>query len=99
MKSQRDKILELLKTNDKVNSYDLTYFHSIKQAPTRVYELRQLGHQILSSAPLKNGSIDYYLDTQETLQTSLKSQPEGAKTERKPIGWDFRGNTAFPIYE
>lgn len=44
-----------------VNSHDLTYIHSIKQAPTRIKELKEKGFQIVKSKPHKNKSVTYYL--------------------------------------
>lgn len=60
--TQQNKILNLLKQMGSVgiNSYDLTYIHSIKQAPTRVKELRLQGYSIISK-PLSNRSVQYIL--------------------------------------
>lgn len=60
MKSQQDKILNLLKTKGSVNSFDLTYIYGIKQAPTRIKELRNQGYTIISK-PAKNKSVQYFL--------------------------------------
>ena len=88
MKSQRDKILELLKSNEKVNSYELTYKYHIKQAPTRVYELRELGYDIYTSPANADGSVDYSL----LKKTPLKTQPEGT------FKWIYEGNIARKVY-
>lgn len=57
--SQRDRIMGLLRRGP-VNSYDLTYRHHIKQAPTRIFELRKRGVQILSKKRADH-SVDYHL--------------------------------------
>lgn len=83
MKTQQEIVLELLQTNERVNSYDLTYKHSIKQAPTRVHELREKGYQIVSSQPLKNGSIDYFLVVDKPMiQEPVECQPKGNRVVR-----------------
>jgi len=95
-KTQRERILDLLKENDKVNSYDLTYKHSIKQAPTRIYELRQQGYTIVSSAPLKDGSIDYYMVVDRGTVDILESQDV-----ERPFKWTFDNehNIARKVYQ
>lgn len=61
-KTQQMQVLELLQTQGEygVNSYDLTYKYGIKQAPTRIKELRQAGYTITSRAN-KNRSVNYIL--------------------------------------
>ena len=56
----RDKILERLKQG-KLNSYEATHTMRVKQAPTRVKELREAGYKI-SSVTLPDRSVDWYLD-------------------------------------
>lgn len=80
--TQQNKILELLRTNEKVNSHDLTYKYSIKQAPTRIHELREQGHTILKSQPLKNGSVDYYMLTNEPEVTVPEYSPKSPNKGR-----------------
>lgn len=62
MNTQQNKVLELLKSRGYlgVNSYDLTYVHSIKQAPTRISELKEKNHVIISRRE-KNRSVTYIL--------------------------------------
>lgn len=86
MKTQRQKVLDLLKEsgNQGVNSYDLTYIHSIKQAPTRVKELRESGYNITSKT-LPNRSVQYVL-------TDIPVQD-------RPFRWDFSTGSARRIYE
>lgn len=92
-KTQRDIILNLLHENEKVNSYDLTYKYSIKQAPTRIWELKSIGHNIISSPIKQDGSIDYTLmDLPIPVQTRQESQP------KRPFRWKFVGNTAFKVF-
>jgi len=59
MKTQQQRILERLKVG-KLNSYEATYEMRIKQAPTRLRELRELGYQIVS-IPQKDRSVDWEL--------------------------------------
>lgn len=61
--TQREKVLRLLREagNSGINSHDLTYIHSIKQAPTRIYELQEEGY-LISTRPLKNRSVIYILE-------------------------------------
>lgn len=91
-KNQRQRILELLKqfgTNG-VNRYDLTYKHGIKQAPTRVKELRVEGYQITSRRK-RNQSVDYILlgesrGSTVTIQPSIREQVDELKPVRHANG-------------
>lgn len=62
MKTQQNTVLALLQEAGSigVNSYDLTYKFSIKQAPTRILELKELGYSIVSERKL-NRSVQYRL--------------------------------------
>lgn len=87
--TQQQKVLALLQQNERVNSYDLTYVHSIKQAPTRIKELREKGYTILSQT-LPNKSVDYLLEREGSSihlskKTPLKIEPERAKLASKRI--------------
>lgn len=84
--TQQQKVLRLLKDagNNGVNSHDLTYIHSIKQAPTRVQELEQKGYKI-ASIPQENRSVNYILNY------------EPAEL-RKPIRYEFVGDKAIPVF-
>lgn len=59
---QRDFVLELLRKAGTrgVNSHDLTYVHSIKQAPTRIHELKEEGF-LITTRKRNNRSVDYIL--------------------------------------
>jgi len=57
--TQRSKILKVLKEG-RLNSYTATYNMKIKQAPTRIKELKELGYKILSLRN-KNRSVDWIL--------------------------------------
>lgn len=57
--TQRQRILDILK-NGKLNSYVATYELRIKQAPTRVRELRESGYKIVSTTN-KDRSVDWEL--------------------------------------
>jgi hypothetical protein len=60
--NQRNKVLELLQNAgaNGINGYDLTYRHKIKQAPTRIFELREQGYAI-ESRKNPNKSVTYIL--------------------------------------
>lgn len=59
--TQQQTILKLLQESPNgVNSYDLTFIHSIKQAPTRIKELKEKGYLIKSSRN-RNASVTYHL--------------------------------------
>lgn len=68
MKTQRQKILDRLKEG-KLNSYVATYDMRIKQAPTRIRELKDEGYKI-SSTPKKDRSVDWELE-----ELPLKDRP------------------------
>jgi len=63
MKTQRNRILERLKEGQ-LNSYEATYEMRIKQAPTRIKELKDRGYNI-TSVPNKDRSVTWVLDYQE----------------------------------
>lgn len=68
--TQQQQILKLLKeTPAGVNSYDLTFEYHIKQAPTRIRELKDQGYLITAS---RNGnqSVTYHLQGEVNLQAS-----------------------------
>ena len=78
--TQQQTILALLQENEKVNSYELTYKHSIKQAPTRIFELKAIGYEIITSPINPDGSVDYtLLDSPVKKETHLKIEPERAE--------------------
>ena len=84
--TQKQILLNLLKQNGRagVNSYDADYIYHIKQAPTRIFELRQLGHSIVARTN-KNKSVNWILTNYfETSQPTLE----------KTIEWEFDGNVA-----
>lgn len=56
MNTQRNKVYELLKEagSTGVTGFELTYKHNVKQAPTRIYELRREGIQI-EAKPIRVG--------------------------------------------
>ena len=62
--TQQNKLLEKLKAEGIVNSYFATYNMGIKQAPTRIYELKEMGYDISSHAG-DNGSVNWILDYKE----------------------------------
>lgn len=86
MKTQKNKTLDLLLEAGTrgVNSHDLTYIYSIKQAPTRVKELKEQGYNITSQA-LPNKSVQYVLD--------------GVPVKDRPFRYVFEGNTARRVYQ
>jgi len=88
MRTQRKLVLELLieANKDGVNSYDLTYKYGIKQAPTRVKELKRLGHDIVSVRQ-KNRSVTYILNKDQ------RHEREGIDYK-----WDFENGIARKVY-
>lgn len=60
--TQRNKVLRLLRQagSNGVSSYEFTYTHHIKQAPTRIWELKRLGH-IINERPADQKSVRYIL--------------------------------------
>lgn len=82
--TQQKKVLALLQNagNAGVNSYDLTYTHRIKQAPTRISELKEQGY-IIKSQQNKNRSVTYILikSTASNRTTVTSSQPQYPKDE------------------
>ena len=56
--TQRNKIIKLLQEAGEqgVRSFTFTYNHNIKQCPTRIFELKKLGFNIISK-PFKNSVI------------------------------------------
>lgn len=102
---QRDYILELLKKAGVkgVNSYDLTYKHSIKQAPTRIHELKELGY-VIKSKKKSNRSVDYILLHQtEASKVTTKPQYEPPKIlqpwEKPCISYEKDGRTFWKYFE
>lgn len=61
MKTQQEILLSQLKLGS-VNSYFATYTLRIKQAPTRIKELREQGYSIIST-PNKDRSVDWHLNS------------------------------------
>lgn len=66
--TQQEMILKRLK-NGPLNSYEATFQMRIKQAPTRVKELREIGYNIISR-PKRDRSVDWVL-IKEKGQTSF----------------------------
>jgi hypothetical protein len=66
--TQQQTILKRLKDGP-LNSYEATFQLRIKQAPTRIKELRQQGYSIISR-PRKDRSVDWVL-VQEKGQASF----------------------------
>ena len=82
MTQQQELLSELRK--GKVNSYQATYAMRIKQAPTRIKELKELGYDI-NSVTKSDRSVDWYLN----------SEPQKPK---KPEFY-FYGNVAYTKIE
>ena len=58
--TQQERLLKEL-WKGKVNSYSATYSMRIKQAPTRIRELREKGYKIIS-IPKNDKSVDWELE-------------------------------------
>lgn len=88
MTTQRNKVLALLKQAGLrgVNSYTFTYSYQVKQAPTRIKELKDLGHTIISRTE-KNRSVTYILQNSPALKRIIEPSIE-------PLPWE---DTLIPV--
>lgn len=83
--TQKEKIIALLQENPAgINSFGIARELAL-QLPTRIFELKRKGYQIVST-PKSDGSVDYTLQGTPTV-------------ERKRIGFRFEGNVAIPVYQ
>lgn len=83
--TQKEKILNLLRENPAgINSFGVARDLAL-QLPTRIWELRQKGYQIISINK-QDGSVDYVLQ-------------EIPQQEKQLKGYRFEGNTAIPLFE
>lgn len=91
MKTQQEQLLEALKQGS-VNSYYATYTLRIKQAPTRIRELKDLGYAI-TSVNKPDRSVDWELWGSPKTETPRPIARDGI--------WKFENNTArfVPIEE
>lgn len=94
---QQEQILTLLKGagNLGVNSYDLTYTYGIKQAPTRIFELRGQGYNI-STYNNPNRSVNYILNPFSSEKHLVTKSHVSEVRAQKPT-YIFVGNTAIPV--
>jgi hypothetical protein len=83
--TQQERLLKEL-YRGKVNSYSATYSMQIKQAPTRIRELREKGYNI-TSITKPDRSVDWVLNG---------IPKEEVKKEQK---WVFVGNMAVRLEE
>lgn len=81
---QQRAIVDRMKKEGKVNSFDATYEMAIKQAPSRIAELKDKGFKI-GSRPSKGRSVDWYL--------------EDMPKEEKPFTWVVENGLARKVYE
>lgn len=70
--TQQDKLLQALKEGP-VNSYRATYLMGIKQAPTRIKELRDSGIKIKSILQ-RDRSVNWVLEAQYQALPKLEDQ-------------------------
>ena len=85
MKTQNQQILELLtERGDKgINSFErLNGGIYAAQLPRCINDLRKLGHNILVSQPLKDRSVNYYLDTTPSIYST--PQKEALDEQKNP---------------
>lgn len=110
--NQKQIILNRLKKGS-VNSYELTYQLSIKQAPTRIHELKKMGYNI-DSIFKANGSVDYILlddvknllsinDQKKVKNNTIKDTKKDLKYNKdinnnNNYRWEFKGNTAYKVF-
>jgi hypothetical protein len=84
--SQQQRLIKQLEEKGFVNSFVATFEMKIKQAPTRIKELKLQGY-VIKSKPQSNGSVNWVLE----------AEPKPiVKKEQKYI---FVGNKATPIEE
>ncbi len=84
---QRQKVLQLLKNAGAwgVSSYALTYAHSVKQAPTRIRELKDQGYNIISK---RHGrTVTYVLSEASRVATQPDDPMTETTTYRQP--WEI----------
>ena len=84
--TQKDTLLNLLRENGSrgINSYDADYILHIKQAPTRIHELKQLGYTIVARTN-KDKSVNWILTNSPVIKTPIIENS---------IEWEFDGNVA-----
>lgn len=80
MTTQRNRILDYLKIHGRLNSYYATYSLNIKQAPTRVRELRDMGYAI-TSKPEPDRSVTWVLDSQGITPSHRSEVRDGDDTK------------------
>lgn len=87
--TQRAKVLALLQTagSSGINSYDLTYKYAVKQAPTRIKELKEQGHYIFTKRN-KNRSVSYIL---------IKKDNATILREKPGTSYHFVDGVAYPL--
>ncbi len=82
--TQNERLKKELKEKGFVNSFVATYQMRIKQAPTRISEIKKEGF-LIKSIPQSNGSVNWVLE----------AEPKPIiKKEQKYI---WRGTTAIPV--
>jgi hypothetical protein len=82
--TQHEKLLKAMKEKGYINSFVATYELRIKQAPTRILELKKMGFMI-KSIPQGNGSVNWTLEAEPKLILKKKQD------------FVFKGNTAIPV--
>lgn len=97
-KSKLQIVLEELKNAGDVgvHSFDLNTRANTIRSAARVMDLKEMGYDI-SAVPEKKGNtrgVRYFLNRKHPIQTNTVTQ----KVEKKPVRWEFRGNTAVPVY-
>jgi len=68
-----------------VSSYEFTYTHQVKQAPTRIWELKKLGH-IINEKPSDQRSVRYFLVKDITPikpKFEIVKNPDGTEVARQ----------------
>ena len=89
--TQQNLILQLLqeKGSQGLNSYDADYLYHVKQAPTRIWEIKKSGHTIITKTN-PNKSVNWIL----THSPRVKPPKVPHNTE-----YIFVGNKAIPKEE
>lgn len=86
--TQQQRLLEALREagSEGVNSYYATYKMNIKQAPTRLFEIKQMGFAIIKRRN-NDGSVNWILAHEPKQYRSQDYKPTGQ--------WVYVGNTAI----
>ncbi len=86
--TNHQQIIQLLKRTGSVgiSGYDLTYKYGIKQAPTRIFELKEKGY-LIQTKPFGK-TVMYYLVGEVNRQTSNRATKPAYQPEKILEPWE-----------